>query len=448
MLVIVLPVVGIIIYFSFGINYRTHRLYSKKLIQDDDMRKTLAAQIVSSSETNLEEHYDVIKEGRGLVYLLLNDTLSPLTFGNKVQLLFNGEEKYPVMIKALENAKQHIHFEYYIYENDDIGNRIKEVLIMKAREGVKVRFIYDDFGSGSIRHKFARELREGGVEVFPFHKIRLLFLANRLNYRNHRKIVVIDGRSAFVGGINVSDRYINSAENTSKLYWRDTHLFVEGQGCHYLQYLFLCDWRFASGQSLESLHGHFFAGRSVEGADAGVQIAGSGPDSPASTIMLSLIKAISIARRQILITTPYFIPGESILDALKVAALSGIKVHLLVPGISDSRIVNAAAWSYYTDLLKAGVKIWFYKKGFVHSKTMVVDDTISVVGTANMDYRSFDLNFEVNAIVYDRATALRLKESFFDDLKNAEALDLTRWLKRPLLKQLSERVARLVSPLL
>ncbi|HEX8038784.1 MAG TPA: cardiolipin synthase [Chryseosolibacter sp.] len=449
LLVIFVPILGILFYFSFGINYRKRRVYSKKLIEDDVLRRELIRQIISRTETNLKLNTATIREGASLVHLLLNDSLSPLTVGNEVTLLHNGEGKFPQVLKALEDARHHIHIEYYIYENDAIGNRIKDLLVAKAREGVKVRLIYDAFGSRSIRRSFVRELISSGVEAYPFNRIRFQPLANRLNYRNHRKIIVVDGHLGFVGGINISDRYINDANamEGKKIYWRDSHFRIDGPGVQYLQYLFFCDWNFCAHQKLQP-EPAYFIDRPHAGANESVQIAASGPDSPTSTVMLSLLKAINLAKNEILLTTPYFIPGETILNALKVAALGGVSVRILAPGISDSLLVNAAAWSYFDELLRSGVEIFLYRKGFIHVKTMVVDDYISIVGTANMDYRSFDLNFEVNAVVYGEKLAGELRASFLNDLEDAEQIQANAWHRRPVFKKLAERIARLLSPLL
>jgi cardiolipin synthase A/B len=451
LLVIFIPVLGMLFYFSFGINYRKRRVYTKKLIQDDELRKEVINEVISQTEANLKDNSHAIGDAESLVQLLLRDSLSPLATGNKLKLLTNGEQKFPELFEALNNARHHIHLEYYIYENDVIGNQVKEILIRKASQGVKVRFIYDAFGSKSLRKKFLYELKNSGVEAYPFNRIRFVPLANRLNYRNHRKIVVVDGCCGFLGGINISDRYINderiNRKKGYKLFWRDTHLRIDGPGVQYLQYLFFCDWNFCAKQKLEPGPVYFDDRKHPVGNES-VQIAASGPDSPTSTIMWSLFKAINLAKKEILITTPYFIPGETILNALKVASLGGVKVKILAPGISDSRLVNAAAWSYFDDLLRAGVEIFLYRKGFIHVKTMVVDDYISIVGTANMDYRSFDLNFEVNAVVYGEKLAAQLHSSFMEDLVDAEKIDPEVWRKRPLFKQLPERIARLLSPLL
>jgi len=442
---IFIPVLGILFYFTFGVNYRKRKIYSKKLRIDHEMSNKIQEQLISFNQKNIIENKEALGYGESLVNLLMNDNNFPLTDGNDVKVYVNGEAKFPAVLEAIQSAKHHIHIEYYIYENDEIGNTIKELLITKAGEGVAVRFIYDDLGSRSIRRKFIRDLKAAGVEAYPFNRIRLLFLANRINYRNHRKIIIIDGATAFTGGINISDRYINSGKSIT--FWRDTHFRIDGDAVIFLQYIFLCDWNFCASQNI-GVNSDFFRRFTKPFGNKAVQIAASGPDSPNSAIMLSYLKAISIAQHEILITTPYFIPGESIIDAIRVAALGGVSVKLLVPGKSDSHLVNAAAWSNYDDLLHAGVEIYLYQKGFVHAKTMVVDQKISIVGTANFDYRSFDMNFEINAVIYDKATAQILSDSFYTDLENAEKIDAEKFHARPLFKQIPEKIARLLSPIL
>jgi cardiolipin synthase A/B len=444
---IFVPFAGIIFYFLFGINYRTRKMYSKKLVENDVLSARLNKQIYQYSKKTFEESNATVQSNKELAFMLLKETLSPLTANNSVKILVNGENKFPEVIRALKEAKNHIHMEYYIYEDDEIGRKIEQVLIEKAKEGIDVRFIYDDFGSRSIRRTLAHRLNENGVKAFPFLRIYFIALANRLNYRNHRKIIVIDGQTAFVGGINVDDRYINNENN--KTYWRDTHMRIDGPGVQYLQYLFLCDWNFCASSKLHPDADFFPPENSVQNRDNKVvQIAASGPDSGAPAILFSILQAISLATNEILITTPYLIPGESLLDALIIASLGGVSVKLLVPGNSDSLLVNAAARSYYGDLLKRGVEIYQYTKGFVHAKTMVTDGKIAMVGTANMDSRSFDLNFEVNAIVYDSGIAGQLRDIFYEDIKNAEKIDEKAWRERPIYKQFFEKTARLVSPLL
>jgi len=449
LLVVFLPFFGIFFYLSFGTNYRKRKIYSKKLIKDETVAKKLRADIFQYSKQNFEQADPAIQFTRELALMLVKDSMSPLTANNDVKLLINGENKFPSVIDALHSAKEHIHIEYYIYEDDEIGRAIENILIQKAQEGVTVRFIYDDFGSRSVRRKLVPRMKKLGVKAFPFYKVIFIVAANRINYRNHRKIIVVDGKVGFVGGINVSDRYINKLNTEGNLYWRDTHLRIEGPGVLHLQHIFLGDWNFCANDNVQ-LNETYFPKSSSYPAKGNkiVQIAASGPDSDTPTILFSILQAINLASTEILITTPYFIPGESTLDALIIASLGGVSVKLLVPGISDSKIVNAAARSYYDDLLSAGVEIYLYKKGFVHAKSLVADKKIAMVGTANMDHRSFDLNFEVNAIVYDQEIGTALSNVFYEDLKDAEQIDIYKWKKRAWYKQLTEKIARLVSPLL
>ena len=449
LLAIFVPFGGMLFYFSFGTNYRKRKMYSKKLIADDSMSAKLKEDIYRYSKYTFDQSGADMQNTRELAVMLVKDGHSPLTAGNEVKLLVNGEHKFPEVLRAIREAKHHIHIEYYIYEDDKIGTAIADALIKKAEEGVTVRFIYDDFGSRSVRKKIVPRLKAAGVTAFSFYKVIFIALANRLNYRNHRKIIVIDGSTAFVGGINVSDRYINNATNPTAVFWRDTHLRIDGPGVYYLQYLFLCDWNFCANDTLQP-NAQFFPRPSLPTVTGNkvVQIAASGPDSDTPTILFSLLQAINLATEEILITTPYFIPGESLIDALTVSALGGIAVKLLVPGVSDSALVNAAARSYYGGLLKAGVEIYLYNKGFVHAKTLVADRKIAIVGTANMDYRSFDLNFEVNAIVYNAEVAGELADVFYQDINDSEKIDAAAWENRAAWKRLLEKTVRLVSPLL
>ena len=436
------PVFGIGFYMAFGVNYWRKKRYSKKMGLDVKLLEQME-KLFKGNEAVVRQKDLGQDDTAELATMLIRNLQSPLTRHNRVKLLLNGEEKFPELLKALSGAKHHIHLEYYIYEQDEIGKTIIELLIKKAGEGVQVRFIYDDFGSPSIKKKTEKRLRDAGVEVFPFYKVHFYLLANRINYRNHRKIVVIDGNTGFVGGINVSDKYIN--KDKKQLFWRDTHLRIDGPGVYYLQYLFIADWNFCCPGSLKP-GAEYLPQNAATKNDTYIQIAGSGPDSAQPHILFSVLEAINLAREEILITTPYFIPGDSVLDALRVAASSGLKVKLLVPGKCDSRIVNAASKAHYEDLLLAGVEIYIYQKGFVHAKTLVTDGILSMIGTANMDHRSFELNFEVNAIVYDMPFAKKMRTVFFNDLEDAEKLNAELWHKRSFLHKLPEKLARLFSP--
>ena len=439
-----IPGVGVAFYLVFGINYWRKKLYDKKMALDEKILAQLKKDIRQYTEESLQNCDITDPDNTELAAMLIKDLKSPVTRKNKVTLLMNGEEKFPELIQVLQQAKHHIHLEYYIYEQDEIGTAVIELLIKKAREGVEVRFIYDDFGSPTIKKKIERRMKEAGVQVHPFHKVHFYLLANRLNYRNHRKIVVVDGQTAFVGGINVSDKYMNKP---GQLYWRDTHLRIDGPGVYYLQYLFISDWNFCCPNPLKPEQLHFVPNQAIK-EDTYVQVAASGPDSLQPSVLFSIIQAINLAKEEILITTPYFIPGDSITEAIRIAALSGLSIKLLVPGVCDSKLVNAASKSYYNDLLQAGVEIYLYQKGFIHAKTLVTDGKLSIIGTANMDYRSFELNFEVNAIIYDKPFAEKMRSVFFDDLETAKKIDPERWYNRPAYEQFPEKIARLFSPVL
>lgn len=441
---IFIPIVGMAFYLSFGINYWQRKRYGKKLKMDNELIDKLRTEVGSYNKVSLKAGDEALKQNSELASMLIRDLGSPITGNNSVQLLVNGEEKFPALLRSIEEAKYHIHIEYYIFEYDETGSEIIELLIKKAKEGVEVRFIYDDFGSPSIKRSTERRMKEAGIEVHPFHKVLFYLLANRINYRNHRKIVVIDGSIGYIGGINISRRYTNVP--AQKLFWRDTHLKLEGPSVYYLQYLFLADWNFCCDNKLDP-HERFFQQANIP-EKIFVQIAASGPDSIQPSILYAILQTIYLAKKEIFITTPYFIPGDSVLEALCVAALSGLDVKLLVPGTCDSRLVNAASQSYYHQLLEAGVQVYLYQKGFVHAKTIVTDGQLSMVGTANMDYRSFELNFEVNAIVYDKNIAGQLRQLFLEDLEQSKQIDKEEWLNRPGYVKFPEKLARLFSPVL
>lgn len=446
LLVIFLPVLGMVFYFSFGINYRKRKIYTKKLLVDESFKLEFRDRLGGYGRNLSLSGHPALAYNTQLVRLLSNRSAggSWVLENSEVRLLQNGEAFFPLLIEEMWKAEKHIHIEFYIYENDGIGNALKDVMLAKVKQGVEVRFIYDDFGSLSIRRSLVRELIAGGVEACPFNRIRMIGLANRLNYRNHRKIVVIDGITSFVGGINVADKYINQEGN--ELYWRDTHLMIRGHSSLILQQVFLADWNFCAGTSISISRDYFPV--QDQGVQPGklVQIAASGPDSDMPNILYSVIQAVNKARTEILITTPYYIPDESLQETLMIAALSGVDVRLLVPEEGDSFLVRLASRSYFGELLSAGVKIYLYRKGFIHGKTLVADRKIASVGTANMDSRSFDLNFEVSAFVYDEEVANELAGDFFRDLEDAVEINPADWVERPGYKVFLERLIRLFSP--
>lgn len=444
LLVITVPVIGPVIYFSVGMNYRQRRLYNKKLRTTSRDARAAYNQLLEQSRAVIARPPAALEGQTDMAALLLNESQALLT-QNRAELVLNGEAKFARLLPALERARHHIHLEYYIFEDDKIGRTIQRVLIDKARAGVRVRMIYDAFGSKDLSAAFLSELREAGVEVMPFSKIHFAFAASRLNYRNHRKVVIIDGQIAWTGGINVSDRYING---THAIYWRDTHLEIEGPAVYSLQRHFLADWNFCAGQQILADELLFPASGQGLRSSTWVQIMASGPDYPNPTIMLSFFTAIVNARSRVFITTPYFIPNNSINDALKKAALSGKDVRLLVPRKTDSKLVTAASRSYFGELLECGVKIYEYTRGFVHAKTLLADDRLSIISTANMDFRSFEYSFEIGAVVFGQEMNDQLAATFLADLTDARPLSLARWRERSRRQMVRERLARLFSPLL
>ncbi|MBR9920253.1 MAG: cardiolipin synthase [Bacteroidetes bacterium] len=447
LLVLLLPIVGILVYFSFGVNYRKRRLYKKKLRANAQVYQDLDVQMEQYSVQVIDAFEDELRHFKPLATLASRE-YSITTHRNRTTLLRNGEEKFPDLLRAIKAAKSHIHLEYYIFDADQTGHEIMDALVEKAAEGVEVRIIYDDFGSNGFRRNFRKKLAGTSILTAPFYKIRLLFLANSLNYRNHRKIAVIDGKIGYVGGINVGDDYYNREGDD---YWKDTHLKIEGLGVYNLQYIFLTDWNFCAGEDISISETYFPApGSFSKELPRGhiVQISASGPDSPYANILYTLVQAITLSRKEVFIVTPYFIPDRAFLDALKISALSGVDVRVLIPGTPDSVFVGAASNTYMEDLLEIGVKVYHYQKGFIHAKTMVCDSYLSIIGTANLDQRSFDINFEINAINYQEELAQALRADFLLDLEDAVPLELEAWRNRSKSVVLFERMIRLFSPLL
>lgn len=375
--------------------------------------------------------------------LMLSNSNAILTNDNEVEVLRNGEETFPEIFRTIEQAKRHIHLEYYIIENDKIGNYLRELLIRKAQEGVEVRLIFDDVGSWELKRKFIRSMSDAGVKVDCFMKVRFPMLTSRVNYRNHRKILVVDGEIAFVGGLNFADRYLDGVQNIGP--WRDTHLKVIGGGATALQIIFMADWFFVSK---EILKGEEYFKPFESGSGKLVQMTASGPDSDWESIGQAYFSAIASAIHYVYISTPYLMPTADIVTALKTSALGGIDVRIIVPGLSDAIMPKWGTNSYVEELLEAGVKIYFYQAGFTHSKVIVADGIFSSVGTANLDFRSLETNFEVNAMIYDEEIARVLTNQFLEDQEKSELIILEEWQKRPRMNKIKESFARIISPML
>ena len=442
LVLVFIPVVGLIIYYYLGRDLRKKRRFTLKGSKDE----VLFSRYWESQRAEIEQMQLELRQQAGnkqeLSAMLLNTRQSVLTKNNRVQLLINGEEKFPAVFTALRAAKHHIHIEYYVIAADEIGNELTEILIEKLNAGVQVRFLYDDIGSDRIGN-IPEVLKEHGASVYAFSPVRVNFYLNA-NYRNHRKIIVVDGCVGFVGGINLDERYLNNGKHP--VFWRDTHLRIEGDAVNILQLQFLMSYRYCSKEVFP--FGEPFFRRSELTGNCFTDIVASGPDSEWPVAMQSILMAINVAKRRIRITNPYFIPTEELLTALQMAALAGKDVQLILPYKGDSYIVQHAALSYLKPLLAAGIKIFFYSRGFIHAKTMVVDDNLAWVSSVNFDNRSFYLNCEIGALIYDKEVAAKLNRAFEEDLLNAVPVRETRWNKRNVIKRFIDAVCRLLTPLL
>ena len=430
LLLVFVPVIGIIVYYFFGQDTRRLRIISKKryrMLQ----KQSFEPLIIHNKESIHSEYTPLVK-------LLNNNNDSALMQGSEIEYFSYGKEKFEVLIRDLENAQHHIHFQYYVFENGEIGRKIKAILMKKASEGVEVRVLYDDVANWKTKSAFYNEMQTAGVEITAYLRVRFPFFTSKVNYRNHRKIVVIDGKIGYIGGMNVSDRYLKRA-------WKDMHLRITGKGVLALQSAFLIDW-ISSGKRIINKKTYFPENPII--TNNILQIATGGPIDSWRTLLQATLYLLSNAKKYVYIQTPYFLPTEALLQILQSAALSGIDVRLMVPEKSDVRFVNTAAHSYFANIMKAGVKIYLYKPAFLHAKMMVVDDFITVIGSANMDFRSFEHNFEVNAYLYDKDIAKKMKQIFLEDQQNCKHIILKEWKKRPRFEKFRESLMRLFSPLL
>ena len=440
-----IPFFGFFIYLLLGRQLRKKHLFRWEGRKKVGIEQLIDYQIEAIEDGTLEFRLDDTAHYKDMIYLHLRNNHAVLTQDNDVQVFNDGKVKFDALLNDLENAKDHIHFQYYIIRLDNLGTRILDVLIQKAKQGVTVRVLFDDIGSRGLHKKHLKELMDAGGEVEAFFPAILPLINPRLNYRNHRKIVVIDGRIGYVGGFNVGDEYLGL--NKKFGYWRDTHLRIEGSAVHPLQTRFILDWSQASVANALQYAERYFPAIPRKGA-VGMQIVSSGPDAEWEHIKDGYLKMIYLAKKYIYIQTPYFIPDESFLDALRIACLSGVDVRLMIPNKPDHMFVYWATYSNVGKLLKAGAKVYIYENGFLHTKQIVVDDELSTVGTANMDVRSFRLNFEINAFIYDREKSHELAELFEQDMQLSTELTYEMYLKRSRMIQIKESISRLLSPIL
>ncbi|MDD4109376.1 MAG: cardiolipin synthase [Prolixibacteraceae bacterium] len=443
MALLLLPVFGVIFYLFFGQEYRKRKLYSRKGLKSHNTIRRLSTYQLKQFEQSILLADKKVREKENLIRLLLNNSNALLTNGNRLKILEGGSETFRAIFDAIKDAKHHIHLEYYILSDDRTGNLLKDLLIEKSNEGVKIRIIIDDVGSWSLGKKYIRELQQNGIEIYSFMEVRFPRLTSRVNFRNHRKIVIVDGRVGFIGGINVADRYVDGIKGIGP--WRDIHLQIEGDAVKSLQVVFSADWYFVIN---ENISGKSYYPDDTQKKGIPVQISASGPDSDWESISQAFFAAIAGAKRKIWIVSPYLMPPFHIIAALKTAALSNVDVRIIIPEKSDARIPKWSSFSYVEELLEAGIRIFFYQKGFIHSKFMVVDGVCSTIGTSNLDFRSLETNFEVNAFVYDEEFTFKTEKIFLTDMKNSREIKLAEWSKRSWHLKFRESLAHIVSPML
>lgn len=378
-----------------------------------------------------------------LLRMLAALTKSPVTGRNATEILIDGKDTYEAMLEAVEAAREHIHLEVYILRDDGIGGLFRDALIRKARQGVKVRVLCDGLGSHKLGRRFVQTLKTAGIEVHFFLPLMTSIPAGRFNFRNHRKILVVDGVIGFTGGINIGDDYLG--KDPSMGYWRDTHIRLEGDAVYFLQRMFLEDWQLASGERLS--HPRLFPVHKCTGEE-GVQIIGSAPEDDIDASLAMIIGAVNAAKQRIWIETPYFIPDPAVLRSLKNAVLRGADVRLIIPDKPDSKLVYKASLSYAEDLLDAGVKFYRYTKGFMHAKVWVADSLLASVGTVNMDLRSYYSNFELSAVLLDPSRIEQLANRFLLDLEECEPIEYEAFRQRGTKERMKEEICRLLSPLL
>ncbi|WEG11917.1 cardiolipin synthase [Pullulanibacillus sp. KACC 23026] len=441
MVLAIFPVVGFIVYIIFGKSYRKKRLFRKRAF----LNEMTYAEASPTSQLDHEKLALMGEDQSRTLKLAQRLTPFPISFGTETKILTNGEATFKEIMDAIEKAEHHIHMEYYIVRHDELGTKIKDLLVKKAKQGIEIRFMFDAVGSWRLSRHYVEELKEAGAEVVSFFPVKVPLLNHKINFRNHRKIVVIDGKIGFIGGLNIGDEYLG--KHPSFGFWRDTHLYVRGEAVESLQTIFLQDWYHMTGTVLTDPI--YFKAEPAIGKNFGaVQMIASSPDDEWEVIKSLFFSMIVSAKRSIWIASPYLIPDDDILSALKVAALSGIDVKLLVPNRPDKRIVFYASHSYFPELLEAGVNIYDYKAGFLHSKVIIVDHEFASIGTANMDMRSFHLNFEVNAFLYRTESTVQLVADYIKDLESATPIVLDVFRKRPIITRVVESTSRLLSPLL
>ena len=433
-----LPAVGIVLYFFFGQNPRRKRLISQRSI--DQIAKRSMLEFVEQKNLRIPDGY------RTLIRLFTNQNLSLPFKDNEADIFTSGYAFFPALLAAIAAAHHHIHLDTYIFEDDPLGRLVADALKAKAAEGVEVRVIYDDVGCWHVRSAFFEQMREAGIDVHAFMPVKFPAFTGKVNYRNHRKLCVVDGTTAFIGGMNIARRYVTGRGGRP---WRDTHLRLRGGAVYAVQRAFLEDWYFVDRTLINSRDYYPPLSPSAVRNDCLAQVVTSSPAALWPDIMQGYVRILLEARSYVYIETPYFLPTEPVLFAMRTAAIAGVDIRLMVPRHADARLVEWAGMSYVREALAAGVKICFYEEGFNHSKLLVADDKLCTCGSANVDFRSFENNFEANIFFYDHAMAMRMKQVFLDDMARCTVVATPDALPpTPFVTRLRESVVRLLSPLL
>lgn len=443
MVLFFIPVVGFFLYLIFGRKLSGERIFTWDAKSKLGIKSAVQKQLYSLKHDELDLRQKDLMKYKDLYFLHLRHNDALFTQNNEVELFTDGNDKFNALMEDLKKAKDHIHLLYYIMRDDELGQKIGDILVKKAKEGVEVRVLYDDLGSRRLGRPYIRRLKQAGAQVEGFFPPKIPKINLKINFRNHRKLAIIDGKIGYIGGFNIGDEYLGKSKKFG--YWRDTHLRVYGEAVANMQSRFILDWNQASRNDILYNERYY----DVEPAgDVGIQIVSSGPDSDWEQIKYGYIKMILSAKDYIYMQTPYFIPDESLMDALRIAALSGVKVKIMIPNKPDHPFVYWATLSYIGELLEAGAEAYIYQKGFLHAKTIVVDGKISSVGTANIDVRSFRLNFEVNAFLYDKTFAKQLVDIFQEDIKYSSQMTQKLYQERSIIIKFKESVSRLLSPIL
>lgn len=436
----IFPIGGFFIYLLFGQNFTREKKFKRKLISDEKKKKYFN---VKREQYKIDES---IAENIDLVEMNYRNSNSMYTQLNDVDIYFDGNDKFKALLESIKGAKKYIHIEYYIFRRDRIGDEIINLLIEKLKEGVEVRLLVDAMGSSKINHrKKIQDYIDAGGKYAVFFPGLTAHINMRINYRDHRKIVVVDGKEGFLGGFNVGDEYLGRDKKIG--YWRDTHFKIKGEAIRELEERFLLDWTYAADEDVTDLDKYLKVEENLE-SNVGMQIVSSGPDHEEQYIKNAYVKIINNAKKYVYLQSPYFVPDETLLQALRISALSGVDVRIMIPGNPDHVFMGWAASSYVSELLYVGVKVYYYNKGFLHAKTIVSDDTVCSIGTANMDIRSFKLNFETNAFIYNKNIAIDMKKRFNIDIEESHLISEEEYKNRSVWRKIAESIVRLLSPIL